>query len=125
MAAELLRYNSTLHCRYCDILSIKNLKSLQYHVRTYHSVPESVNRKDGLAVPPFPDMVLCTVCNLYLDRGLSFTGSSHQRSTFHAMNMGIVSLDSDLQFPAKKSRTECTFLDGEDGDREGGGRGRN
>ena len=118
MAAEVLRYNSSLDCRYCKIFSFTNNKSLSNHLRRNHYDAEAVNRRDGLAITPYTDMTLCKVCNIFLDRGLSYMKSSHQYTAYHLQNLSNDSMNPPTHVYAKKRRVGAaasTLSDGEDG----------
>ena len=91
IAAETIPMVSNFECRYCNSFSFTNIRQLQSHLRVRHFVAEEVNLK---GMHPQSDMLLCKVCNIYLDPGLKFMESSHQFTTFHLRNMGSESMKS-------------------------------
>ena len=55
-------------------------KDLDNHERQKHAFAIGVNRRGRSASS---DMELCTICNLYLDPGVSIAFSSHLRTSYH------------------------------------------
>ena len=111
MAAERNYLVSSYECRYCTSLSFKDIKALRYHLRAHHFVAEEVNVKGTL---PRLDMLLCKVCNIYLDPGLKYMESSHQFTRYHLRNMGSSSTQSAAQPPVTQQETTGIRTDSDD-----------
>ena len=111
MAAERNSLISSYECRYCTSLSFKDIRALQYHLRAHHFVAEEVNVKGTL---PRLDMLLCKVCNIYLDPGLKFMESSHQFTRYHQRNMGSSSTQTAAHPPVTLQETTGIQTDSDD-----------
>ena len=121
-SAEIAQMERIYECRYCNSLSFKDIRSLAYHLRVRHFVAEEVNMKGVL---PHSDMLLCKVCNIYLDPGVKFMESSHQFTSYHLRNMGLSSAQSIAEPPVIQQKiTETrTEFDDDDESFDGGGDG--
>jgi hypothetical protein len=73
-------YMYGLHCQYCAHPIFNKHKDLRNHESRRHGIAIEVNRRGGNASR---DMELCTICNLFLDPGVSLAFSSHLRSSYH------------------------------------------
>lgn len=71
-------YNSQLHCQYCAIHTFTKTKDLDNHERRHHASAIGVNRRGRTASS---DMELCSICNLYLDPGVTVAFSTHLRTS--------------------------------------------
>jgi hypothetical protein len=121
-AVNINQMNSMYDCRYCNSFSFKDNRALASHLRVRHFVAEEVNVKGVL---PNSDMLLCKVCNIYLDPGVKFTESSHQFTGYHLRNMGVTSTQSIVQPPVIQQQIPETRTESyDDGDSfDGGGDG--
>jgi hypothetical protein len=111
MAAERNSLISSYECRYCTSLNFKDIRALQYHLHAHHFDAEEVNVKGTL---PRLDMLLCKVCNIYLDPGLKFMESSHQFTRYHLRNTGISSTQTVAQPPVTLQETTGIRTDSDD-----------
>ena len=120
--ADINQMSSMYDCRYCNSFSFKDNRALASHLRVRHSVAEEVNVK---GVVPTTDMLLCKVCNIYLDPGVKFMESSHQFTSYHLRNMGVSSTQSIAEPPVIQQRITEILAERDDDDDsfDGGGDG--
>ena len=122
--ADINQMSSMYDCRYCNSFSFKDNKALASHLRLRHFVAEEVNVK---GVVPNTNMLLllCKVCNIYLDPGVMFMESSHQFTSYHLRNMGVSSTQSIAEPPVIQQRITEILAERDDDDDsfDGGGDG--
>jgi hypothetical protein len=85
-----------------------------------HFVAEEVNVKGVL---PNSDMLLCKVCNIYLDPGVKFMESSHQFTSYHLRNVGLSSAQSIAEPPVIQQQITEILAERDDDDVSFGGGG--
>jgi len=119
-AVNINQMNSKYDCRYCNSFSFKDNRALASHLRVRHFVAEEVNVNGVL---PNSDMLLCKVCNIYLDPGVKFMESSHQFTSYHLRNMGASSTQSIAEPPVMQQRITEILAERDDDDvsSDGGG----
>jgi hypothetical protein len=103
IAATRGMYNCQLHCQYCANHTFSKIKDLDNHERRQHAFAVGVNRRGRNASS---DMELCTICNLYLDPGVSLAFSSHLRTSYHLHKLSEYQASSSFDSHSSRAASD-------------------